>query len=338
MLGTLAIGIAHDLNNVLTTILTGLELVRTGAGDATVLNLVSNSAHRGSDMVRQLLIFARGSNSHGSQSELRPDDILHEIGQVIASTFPKQIKLELKANPDLPTISGDATLIQQVLLNLCINARDAMPKGGILALSAAQEESNYVVFQVCDEGGGIPEDILPHIWEPFYSTKPKGEGTGMGLAIVKNIVTDQGGKISVTSGPAGSVFSVSLPIAQKANEPVSEATFDGGGNMILVVDDEEAIRTVVKRLLESANYKVFCTSNGSDALEYFQKHKREIDVVLTDLRMPGMTGSELAERILAGRPDLPILFMTGTDTHISSLKKPFTQTALLESLDRLIKS
>lgn len=333
ILGTLAISIAHDLNNVLTTIITGLELIRDGA-DNTVINLVDKSAHRGSDIVRQLLIFARGSNGEGNQSELRPDDILHELGQMIRTTFPKAIKLELKTNPDLPNVRGDATLIQQVLLNLCINARDAMPKGGILALSASQEEEQFITFQVCDEGSGIPEDVLPHIWEPFYTTKAKGEGTGMGLAIVKNILTDQGGKITVTSGPSGSVFSVSLPIAPKTAPATAPEKFDGAGKLIMVVDDEEPIRTVVKLVLESANYKVAAMSSGLEALEYFEKQKRKIAAVLTDLRMPNMTGSELAEKLLEHRADLPILFMTGTDTRISSLKKPFSQTELLEALHK----
>lgn len=371
-IGLLAGGIAHDLNNVLAPILLSVELLRAHRPDAAqdhALALIEASARRGTGVVRQVLTFARGID--GDRTPVRPGDLLREFVVILEETFPRHIEIRRQVEPGVPTVLGDTTQLHQVLLNLAVNARDAMPQGGILTLDVRPvvltqrfdtvagplAPGRYVLFTVRDTGSGMSPETRDRLFEPFYTTKPLGKGTGLGLPTVLGIVRSHGGGIEVHSAPgAGAEFRVYLPaLAGEAGEPpVSAAWPDlrGEGRCVLICDDEPAVREIAGRLLRQQGFVTLEAENGREAMTTFVLHRTEIHAVISDIMMPLMTGDRAAAEMLRLKPDLPILFMSGLldqDTLATALRqvnrpavpllrKPFTVPELLAALGRILPS
>jgi len=367
-IGTLAGGVAHDLNNALAPILMATELLRLEFPDtaASYLELIQAGAKRGADMVKQLLTFAKGAE--GERLLLQPRHLFKEMEKLIGSTFPKNIELRTSYAKDLWTILGDATQLHQVLLNLCVNARDAMPNGGTLTLKAENVEidtvyadaiteakpGHYVVWRVMDTGTGIPPEILDRIFEPFFSTKGPEKGTGLGLSTVIGIVKSHGGFVRVYSVPGqGTTFAIYLPAAGAGTGDTSlltkvETTFRGNGETILVVDDEAAVRAVTRAVLTALNFKVLTASDGTAALIQVADKRAELRAVITDLHMPHMDGLAFV-RVLKGRlPQTGIIIASGRLDEPeadefkklgvnAALEKPFTQEKLVEALKTIFQ-
>jgi PAS domain S-box-containing protein len=362
-IGTLAGGVAHDLNNALAPILLATEMLRLEFPDtaAAYLDLIQAGAQRGAAMVKQLLTFAKGVE--GERLLIQPKHLLQEMEKLIGSTFPKNIQLKTRYAKDLWTILGDATQFHQVLLNLCINARDAMPEGGTLTLEAENMDletiyadalmeakpGHYVVWRVMDTGTGIPPEILDRIFDPFFTTKGPGKGTGLGLSTLIGIVKSHGGFVRVYSVPGkGSTFAVYLPATASSADNTALPTetdmpYRGHGETILVVDDEAAVRNVLRAVLTKLNFKVLTASDGTDALAQVMEHLAELRAVITDLHMPHMDGLSFV-RVLKGRlPQVGIIVSSGRldepdenefkKLGVSALlDKPFSQKELLEAL------
>ena len=359
-IGVLAGGISHDLNNALAPIHVGLDLFSDNltAEDRKLLDIIGTSARRSSDLVRNLLTFAKGGE--GTKTTLYVNALIEELGKVIYSTFPKNIEFVLKIPDELPGVYGNFTQIHQVLLNLAVNARDAMPNGGRLTIEAktARVDStyksnltllnpgNYVVLTVADTGVGMSPEIQDRIFEPFFTTKDKG--TGLGLSNVVGIVNDHKGDIRVYSTPGrGSRFNVYLPVQDNPlPHPVNEdraVQVDGRGRLVLVVDDEANIRTVAEAMLRSANFKVVEARTGSDALVVIGNLKEELRFIITDIHMPDLDGIGFIRIIKRMMPGVPIIAMSGRletdeleqlkDQKVATiLEKPFSVKALLTAL------
>lgn len=330
-LGTMAGGIAHDLNNILSPVvmLSGLLIEDTVDPKARqLLTMVQRSGQRGASIIQQLLTFSRGSEAERLPMQLR--HLLREIVTIMRETFPRNIDLSLEMPRALPLVSADATQIHQVLLNLCVNARDAMPSGGRLTLTAedaailagdlrlppGSQPGRYVVLSVSDTGQGIAPEIVDRIFDPFFTTKPVGKGTGLGLSTVQGIVRSHGGFVTVDSSPGrGSEFRVHLPALPGGDDalppPVEAPSKAGQGQLILVVDDEHYIRAAVRMVLESDGYRVCDAINGEDALKQFERHRSDISLIVTDLMMPVLNGVELVREVRKLNETIPIIVMTG---------------------------
>ncbi|PHJ71651.1 hybrid sensor histidine kinase/response regulator [Nostoc linckia] len=360
-IGTLASGIAHDLNNVLAPILMTAQLLEAQVNDERsrrLLPILIANAKRGANLVKQVLSFTRGLE--GDRTILQLKHLIIEIQQIIKETFPKSIEVFTQISPNLWTISGDATQLHQVLMNLCVNARDAMPNGGTLKISAENlfidenftkmhidaKVGHHIVISVADGGIGIQAEILDRIFEPFFTTKEVGKGTGLGLSTVLGIIKSHGGFINVYSEAGkGSQFKVYLP-AQDATETVEEQHQElppGQGELILVVDDEAAIRDVTKTSLESHNYKAITASDGIEAIALYAEHRDEISLVLTDMLMPSMDGLTTIRTLRKINPDVKIIAVSGLssadkvdaayDMGIKAfLPKPYTANQLLQTI------
>lgn len=369
-LGLLAAGIAHDLNNVLSPVLMGAPLLRgkiTGRADLHVLETIEHSAVRGAGLVRQILSFAHGTSSKKTLVQIK--HLLNEMADFIQETFPKTITLKTEIPNNLWAVRGNPVQIHQVLLNLCVNARDAMPQGGTLTLVAENRTldgpalqaqpghgpipGSYVVLEVSDTGTGIPADVLTRIWDPFFTTKAEGKGTGLGLATVRGIATSHGGFVIVFSEPgSGSRFSVFLPAAEQAiASGLSAVSADpfrtrGQGELVLVVDDEIDIRNLITTILSRFGYRVVAAANGNEAMALYAPREGEIALVVTDLSMPQMGGGNLAIALSRLNPSVKILFMSGANdagtvgeiipasAHV--LGKPFTGGELLASIRKAL--
>jgi len=367
-IGTLAGGIAHDLNNVLGPIMISLELLKMRFSDPEsqeILSILESSAHHGAAMVRQVLSFGRGLEGLRMQVQVR--HLIRDIETITTETFPKHILVRTEVPQDLWTISADPTQLHQVLLNLCVNARDAMPDGGTLTLSAenftvdAQYASlnldkakpgTYVFLQVEDTGTGIPQDVIEKIFDPFFTTKEVGKGTGLGLSTSMGIVTSHGGFLRVYSEVGrGTRFMICLP----AQSEVSTATVAasqpelprGDGELILVVDDEPSARQMMQQTLEAFGYRVLLASEGADGLAVFAPRMGEISAVLTDMSMPIMDGPATIRVLRRMSPRLRIIAMSGLSEngHAAQvaglgvkhfLPKPFTAETLLKALKQLL--
>ncbi len=360
-IGTLSSGIAHDLNNVLAPILMTAQLLESQLHDERskrLLPILINNAKRGANLVKQVLSFTRGME--GDRTLLQPKHLINEIKQVIEETFPKTIKLSEEIPQNLWMISGDATQLHQVLMNLCVNARDAMPKGGKLTIKAANfivdenyaqmhldaKVGSYLLISVADTGVGISPEILDRVFEPFFTTKELGKGTGLGLSTVLGIIKSHGGFINIQSDVnKGSDFQVYLP-AQEVKERAEETEVDfpkGQGELILVVDDEDSIRDITKTSLESYNYKAITASDGIEAIALYAEHRDEISVVLTDIIMPKMDGLTTIRTLQKINPQVKIIAVSGlvsndkinaiTDIGIKAfLSKPYTAKQLLQTI------
>ncbi len=365
-IGTLAGGIAHDLNNVLTPIIAAAQLLlSTQLNDQKrqrLLMTVETSAKRGAALVKQVLSFARGLE--GKRTILQLRHLLLEIKHIAKETFPRAIEFFMDIPSELWVVSGDATQLHQVFMNLCVNARDAMPNGGTLKISAENllidqsyaqmhlevQVGPYIVITVADTGTGIPDEILDRIFEPFFTTKAQGVGTGLGLSTVVGIIKGHSGFVSVNSAVGvGTQFKVYLPAVQgtATPEPADLELPLGHGELVLVVDDEAAIREVTKTSLETYNYRALTASDGIEAVTLYAEHREEISVVLTDMMMPHMDGPTtiltlqkinpqikiIAVSGLASSDQLPRGAVTGIKTFLS---KPYTTQELLKTLDRVL--
>ncbi|PMB12566.1 hybrid sensor histidine kinase/response regulator [Fischerella thermalis CCMEE 5282] len=360
-IGTLASGIAHDLNNVLAPILMTAQLLESQLDDERskrLLPILISNAKRGANLVKQVLSFTRGME--GDRTLLQLKHIVREIQQVIRETFPKSIDVSTSIPPSLWTIYGDATQLHQVLMNLCVNARDAMPNGGTLTICAENflvdenyarmhldaQVGAYVAITVADTGVGIAPEIIDRIFEPFYTTKEFGKGTGLGLSTVLGIVKSHGGFVSVYSEIGkGSQFKVFLP-AQQTPESLEEPEKElptGNGELILVVDDEDSIRDITKTSLETHNYKAITASDGIEAIALYAEHRDEISVVLTDMLMPSMDGLTTIRTLKKINPNVKIIAVSGlastekvnaaADIGVKAfLSKPYTAKQLLQTI------
>jgi PAS domain S-box-containing protein len=330
-IGALAGGIAHDLNNILQPILMTAPFLRETTGDPEsreMLNTVENCAQRGADIIKQLLTFARGQPS--TRVPLPVRHLVNEMSKIIHETFPKNIQLRVNVPKDLWQVLGDATQIHQALMNLCVNARDAMPNGGTLTLSAGNlildeafaammpgaKPGPHVCVSVADTGMGIPPEHLDRIFDPFFTTKEIGKGTGLGLPTVLGIARGHGGFVRVKSQTGkGTIFELYLPASSEAKTAVSPERESlpprAGGELILVVDDEADVRSVVRRTLEKHGYRVLTAAEGAEAMGLFAQHRAEVRAVITDMMMPDMDGPALVRTLRHLDPQLPILGMTG---------------------------
>jgi PAS domain S-box-containing protein len=364
-LGNLAGGVAHDMNNMLTPITMFLEeLQQTDSRPSPeLLASVRSSVKRGAGMLRQLLTFGRGIA--GDRQPLAVPHLLEEIGRIVASTFPKSIRFESRPARQVSSILGDATQLHQVLLNLCVNARDAMPDGGSLVLSADNlviDDANrkdwqdavpgrYVLIEVADSGTGIPPEVLEHIFEPFFTTKSTELGTGLGLSTSLGIIRSHGGVIRVESEPGrGTRFRLILPAGDKtaaSDTVVPPVAFAGLDRTVLVVEDEANIRRLLDNTLRRLSLKVLMAAEGEAGLALFRAHRAAIALVISDLHMPGMDGLSLVQAIRREAPDLPILIMSGrvdneTADAIAALKvsgimdKPFGYTEIVEAMRKVM--
>lgn len=363
-LGTLASGIAHDLNNILTPILTitqllSLKLKNLDEKNQQMLMLLNTSARRGADVVKQILSFARGVE--GNRIALQMGTLLAEIKKILQETlFNKSIEIQTDIAEDVWLVSADITQLHQVLMNLCVNARDAMPNGGVLSLrvqnlwldeqqahrSLAAKPGPYVVITVNDTGVGISPDILDRIFDPFFTTKEIGKGTGLGLSAVLGIIKSHGGFVEVQSQVGmGSQFQIYLPAieAMTAQSPTDLKLLSGQQELILVVDDEIAICEMTKLTLETYSYQVLTAHNGAEAIALYSQHHAQISSVLIDMMMPSLNGINTIPLVQKMNPYVPIIAMSGlacTEMVVQAeqlgvhhfLAKPFTTRDLLQTL------
>ena len=362
-IGTLASGIAHDLNNILFPLLMGaqwLQEEQITTKQREIARTMEASVLRGAEIIKQILTFARGTA--GTKGPLQTKHVILEGLAMIRETFPRSIRIDSHLPSDLWPVTGDATQLHQVLLNLCVNARDAMPEGGTLTVRTENLHADesfartadlpgagaYVVWTVEDTGEGIPAEILPKIFDPFFTTKAPGKGTGLGLSSVHGIVKDHGGTIRVQSTPGkGSTFEVFLP-AQAYDETVADGkvatTPQGKGELILVVDDEASIRETLKAFLKAGGYKVITGSNGLEAIALCEAKLAELKAIVLDMMMPEMGGEAALRVIRKMAPHLPVLAISGMmegvslpeDEQTALLMKPFGKAALLPALRTLL--
>ncbi|MBI2838488.1 MAG: response regulator [Acidobacteria bacterium] len=351
-LGILAGGIAHDFNNVLTGIAGTAEVLlrtlppgreRERAG--TVLQL----SQRGGEVVSKILAFARSEVPTAQAVDLNA--AVSDAITLGSHSLGPHIRLESELDPALPTVDGDAPQLQQVVVNLLLNARDAMPEGGRVRVRTRKAaDDGEVVLEVEDDGCGIPPDVLPHIFEPFFSTKPFGRGTGLGLSMVHRTITSHGGSVKVESLTSGGTrMSIRLPRGRLPASVPSRPVINPPepALSVLLVDDEEAIVESVGELLAIEGYRVLQAENASAALELWEREEDRIDVALLDIAMPGMSGVELARRLRDRKPTLPLVFSSGHPTQglgaeflghpsIAFVQKPYSASELLRALQRVM--
>jgi PAS domain S-box-containing protein len=361
-LGVLVSGIAHDLNNTLVPIMIGVEILQreTLSEDAvSMVHTMGTSARRSAEMIKQMLMFARGGET--SKTLVQPGRLLNEIGKVITDTFPKSIRCEVRVGKDLHPLFCVSTQLHQVLMNLCVNARDAMSEQGTLTMSAENitlktseaagisgaSPGSYVCLSVADTGQGIPPEQLEKIFLPFFTTKAPGKGTGLGLSTCQSIVKNHDGFMTVHSVvKSGSEFKVYLPGA--GMKPIEPATVTapvlpaGKGERILLVDDEESILAMTRAALENYGYTVSTAVSGMEAIARFHENPGAFDLIITDLAMPFMDGHTMITALQKIRPDIKIIASSGSETEAETrlqnlstdgfILKPFTTEKLLHTI------
>ena len=358
-LGALISGIAHDLNNALSPVMMGIDILRSNPKPEEarpIFDMVEASTRLGAEMVKQVLAFARGADTRKSVVHL--DRLIKEMGKIITDVFPKNIKCQVNVSKETWPVSGMATQLHQVLMNLCVNARDAMPQGGMLKLSSQNVKlgpvdvaqhpeaapGEYIRVSVEDTGTGIDSEQLAKLFQPFFTTKGPGKGTGLGLSTSRNIVKSHGGFMTVESQPGrGTTFTFYLPAAtapetrQAASPAVSLPA--GAGECIMVVDDEEAVLAITKSTLENFGYVVITASSGPEAVGGFADQRDKIKLVITDVAMPFMDGVATTMALRKIKPDVRIIITSGLDQKdedtsrrvkgAAFLQKPFTAETLL---------
>ena len=370
-IGTLAGGIAHDLNNVLTPILFAVGMLRDDERDPERLEDLANieaCARRGSAMIRQLLMFARGYE--GKRAAVSILHVIRDVERIVRDTFPKNITLHMNVPCDVWPLDADATQLNQVIMNLCVNARDAMPFGGKLVISVKNvvldeiyagmnphaRPGTYVAICVEDTGTGMAPEIAERAFEPFFTTKPLGQGTGLGLSTTHAIVKNHGGFINLYSEPGrGTRFHIHLPATQvtvdqfTADRPADQnRAVRGHGECVLVVDDEEPIRTMVERTLKRFGYRVIVAANGAEAMALYVQRRGEIAAVLTDIAMPVMDGAALIVALRSLDASIKIIGSSGLDADDKSaaatgavaehfVGKPYTAETLLRVLAEVLR-
>jgi two-component system, cell cycle sensor histidine kinase and response regulator CckA len=365
--GTLAGGVAHDFNNLLQAVHGYTELLLLDMRDKDrgfrELREIKRAAQRGSDLTRQLLTFSRKV-----ESQLRPIDINRRVAQItrlFEHTIPRMIAIELRLQEDVRTINADPNQIEQSLINLVVNAKDAMPEGGKLVIATRNVTldddycrlypeacpGDHVLLSVCDTGHGMGKETVKHIFDPFYTTKEVGKGTGLGLSTVYGIVKNHGGHITCSSEPGeGTVFSIFLPALASSEEEIKihiQASPRGGTETILFVDDEELIRDMASQMLTGVGYKVLVAENGESALDMFHRKSQTIDLVVLDLIMPGMGGNRCLEGLIEMDPSVRVITSTGYSADELSLRsihgackaflrKPYDFNTLLEAVRNVL--
>ena len=365
-IGALAAGVAHDLNNALTPVLIGLQLLEDTADEVerkALLDTIDSSAQRGAAMVKQILTFVRGKR--GEDGPLRLKHLIEEMAKIVRDTFPHCISIEADVEKGVWSICGNATEMHQILLNLCVNARDAMmPQGGHLTIKAenmilderlvAKQEGvapgPFVVLSVSDSGAGIPPDVIARIFEPLFTTKEPGKGSGLGLSTVIGIVKRLGGFVRVESEVGrGTQFRLHFPALSVGKEDGADEGIVlrtdvplGGGRSILFIDDDNVVRRVSKAMLENYGYVVTTAGNGVEAVSLNKGAPEKFDLVISDVDMPYMDGFEVLQAIRGEEPTKPFIFISGTelDDHylieiersgLDFLPKPFTVEQLLRT-------
>jgi signal transduction histidine kinase len=363
-LGQLAGGVAHDFNNLLAVILNCASFVADATADDESVRAdveqIRSAAERAAKLTHQLMIFGRRDRAQLETLDLGA--VVADMQSLLARSIGEHVKLVVRPATGLPVVRADRSQIEQVLVNLAVNARDAMPDGGTLTIEPSAQEldgeyarqhptvrpGRYVALSVSDTGMGMTPEVVARIFEPFFTTKPAGKGTGLGLATVHGIVTAAGGSLNVHSEPgAGTSIQAFFPVADAEATAAGStaaspgASAKGQGETILLVEDEPAVLAVTARILRRHRYSVLTAATGQDALALADDH--EFDLLLTDIVMPEISGLELATRIRRNRPDLPVLYMSGysqdihgsrrdPDEDMTLLQKPFTEGALLESV------
>ena len=362
--GRLAGGVAHDFNNVLTAVLGSTELLildtPAGVAKREELEIIREAATHAQDLIRQLLAFS-------SRQTLKPvvldlNHLVKNVGKMLRRLIGENIKLVTEPGTELDSVCADPGQLEQVLVNLAVNARDAMPQGGRLTIAtanlhvaegaaAALPPGHYVVLRVTDTGTGMDEATVERAFEPFFTTKPKGKGTGLGLATVYGIVRQSGGQVEVESAPGtGTTFRVYLPrVVEAADQPVGGAVAapTRGAETVLVVEDDEHVRLLARKVLEQAGYRVLVASGGPEALAAAESFEGPIDLVMTDVVMPEMSGRALTRRLTQRHPGLKVLYMSGySDEDIAQhgvfeagipfIKKPFSPAVLTQKLREVL--
>jgi len=363
-IGMLAGGIAHDLNNILAPIMMCVDVLKSDNDSPQtkqILETVEMSAKRGADIVRQVLSFARGVE--GERVEIQPKHLLRDLEKIIKDTFPKDIRLEFSIPVDTWTVLGDPTQLHQILLNLCVNARDAMPNGGTLAIGVENcvfdeqyaamnlqtKPGRYVCISATDTGTGIPPEILDKIFDPFFTTKELNKGTGLGLSTVMAIVKSHEGTINVYSEPGkGTTFKIYLAASELSTDGRKQQSLSislprGHGETVLVVDDEASILTITSQTLQAFGYRVLRAMDGAEALAVYAEHQREINVVLTDTMMPVLDGPATIHAMMRINPSVKIIAASGLNANGNVAKaagagvkhfltKPYTAHSLLKTI------
>ena len=349
-LGTLAGGLAHDLNNVLAPVRLGIDYIAQrvhDAGGRRMLEVMESGVERGAALVGQILAYVRGTS--GGRSPLSVEEMIRDVERWIRRTFPENINIRVELGPNLGAVSADATELNQALLNLCLNARDAMPAGGELVLSATRAPLPLltngtdaprrmgVAIGVTDDGPGIATELHERIFEPFFTTKTFG--TGLGLAMVQSIARAHGGTVSLRSAPGtGAEFSILLPMqsdrGQGAPARIPRETERGTGELVLIVEDDAGVRDATGRLLEHAGFRVLSAVNGMEAMELIDSRSEELAVVVSDVSLPHFDGPELLRRIHARWPDLPVILVSGlpiepVEGAFAFIQKPYAFEHLL---------
>jgi two-component system, cell cycle sensor histidine kinase and response regulator CckA len=368
-IGRLAAGIAHDLNNILQPITMASEILRRKSRDEAeqrYIEIINSSAQRGAQLVKQVLTFSKGIS--GEKGIVQVKHLIREVETILKETFPKNIKIEVDIQKDLWAVVADPNQIMQVLMNLCVNAKDAMPNGGKLAIKAQNltldnhyatqipgiKPGPYILITVEDTGVGIPAEIIDKIFEPFFTTKEPEKGTGLGLSTVNNIIKEHDGFINVYSEVGqGTIFKVYLPASsgeiKPAIEEIAEEIPVGDQELILIAEDEAPICLMIKTVLEDNNYRTITANNGAEALVKFIQNKDEIALIITDLEMPVMDGVELIKTVRKIEPKSKIIATSGLDTPTALLdevvknisvfiQKPFDAKTLLKETARVLKS
>ena len=365
-IGTLAGGIAHDLNNVLTPIIMGVELLEmreTDEAKKKTLQTIGVSAQRGAGMVKQVLTFARGEEGEKVTLHLQP--AIRDLQKIARETFPKSVDIQATIAADLAPILGDATQLHQVLLNISVNARDAMPGGGHIFIEAENvtlddaaarqilgaRPGRYVRLRVRDTGTGMPQQIIDRIFEPFFTTKGVGKGTGLGLSTVLSIVKNHSGFLDVTSIVGkGTTFTILFPPAESdvlaPAADVRHPSPTGAGQLVLVVDDEPLIRELLQGVLTEHGYRVLLAEDGARGVALFKEHMADIHIVMIDMMMPVLDGYKAIPAMHRLRPDVKFIAISGLiqtaelaetapGVEIEVLKKPFTGQKVIETLARV---
>jgi hypothetical protein len=364
-LGRLAGGVAHDFNNLLAVILGRsellLEALPEGDPRRRYADLIARTAHRAAGLTRQLLAYGRRQALEPGPVELPP--MLHDLIPMLDRTIREDIVLVTDLAPRLPAVRADRVQLEQVLVNLVLNARDAMPQGGRITIAAAPDVLDeaaaeragvapgpYVRLAVADTGQGMLPEVLEHVFEPFFTTKPLGQGTGLGLATVWGIVRQHGGHVAVRSEAGrGSTFMIWLPVASAETQaPAAReapALAAPGGETILLVEDQDEVRAIVHEVLQVAGYRVLEASSPTAALSLAGTHSGPIHLLVTDAIMPGLTGRELAQQLRVVRPEVRVLFISGYPGDVLDprsavepgaplLRKPFSPADLLAAVGR----
>ncbi len=366
-IGTLASGLAHDLNNVLAPIMMAVQFIKDNTEDEGMkacFQTLETCSRRGADIIRQVLMFARGVE--GERILLNPKHLIQEMQRIANETFPRAIEISTRISRQPCVLLGDATQIQQVIMNLCVNARDAMPHGGALTIGLDKKEldaagtaihpkakaGSYVVISVTDTGTGIPPELVDKIFDPFFTTKPLGQGTGLGLPTVLGIAENHGGFVHLETKPgAGTTFYVYIPTApgeasgESRSGPAEPAK--GNGELILVVDDEPSVRKLASAILVRGGYRTVTAAEGREGTKVFEQQHRDIKLVVSDLMMPQLDGPGMLRGLRQLAPGLKSIIITGLgeENRIAEAKaagadlilnKPFSADQLLAHVKQLL--